>query len=148
MSFFRILKAAATGNSGAVTTTEGGRCPPSGTPQPKIVRPAKSVKQITPDTTPLLKKRGWKKSLLNDEWSGHYVTSKGTFPGRIERRGDAFYPYIKNPPKQVTRHHKYQCFHKRAGGWWWVHLHTQPKNNDPSAVLTYMERLLTEALKN
>lgn len=103
------------------------------------------VRRVGPDTTPLIEKRGWKRN--GNTWRGSFVTTVGTWPGRIERRGDILEVFIRQPPNAITSHPKWQCFHKRPNGWWWVHLHTQPHDQDPSAVIAYMERMLAETLK-
>jgi hypothetical protein len=101
------------------------------------------VRRVRPDTTPLMQRRGWKRR--GNTWTGHYVSSYGTFGGKLERRGDVFEVLIKNPPDVVANHKRFICFHRRSGGWWSVHLHDQPTDGDPNAVVAYIERLLAEA---
>lgn len=118
------------------------------TPKPaRVVRhppPLPGRRIVHPDTTPLLQQRGWSKR--GNTWHGHYATPYGTYPGRIEKRGHRLRPYIKNPPPQIQDHRKWACFHRERGGWWWVHLHTNPRDGDYNAVLAYIERILIEAL--
>lgn len=98
------------------------------------------------NTTPLSVKRGWKKS--RNTWTGSYATFKGTWKGRIERRGDVIDVFIKQPPPEVRGHKRFICFHKHKAGWWKIHLHTQPVNaNDFDSVIAYVEQLLTQSLK-
>lgn len=124
-------------------------------PQPKVIvhKPVRNRSHngqrrrvVKPDVTPLSAKRGWKKS--GNTWTGSYATFKGTWKGRIERRGDVIDVYIKLPPPQVQNHKRYVCFHKHRAGWWKIHLHRQPVNlNDCDSVIAYVEQLLTQSLK-
>ena len=50
------------------------------------------VKHVRPDTTPLIEQRGWRRR--GNTWAGSYATRYGTWPGRIERRGDIFHVFI------------------------------------------------------
>lgn len=101
---------------------------------------------IKPDVTPLSVKRGWKKS--GNTWTGSYATYRGTWRGKITRRGDVIDVFIKQPPPDVRGHKRFICFHKHKAGWWKIHLHTQPVNpNDFDSVIAYVEQLLTQSLK-
>lgn len=114
------------------------------TPPANVVR--HDVRHVRPDNTSLLKKRGWKQ--YGNTWIGHYATVKGTWPGRIERRGDIFVVLIKNPPPEVEHSGRIQCFSEHGGGWWDVHLHTNPVDGDVNAIVDYVERLLHRAFRN
>ena len=111
---------------------------------PKVKRKGHTV--VLPDTTPILKKRGWKKSLGKNEWTGSYVVHRHTFNGRIHQRGDIMDIYIQHPPSQIRHHPKWPCFSKRKSGWWNLHLHHNPVDHDPSACIQYVERVLSEAM--
>ncbi|MGH1419405.1 MAG: hypothetical protein ACRBCJ_11160 [Hyphomicrobiaceae bacterium] len=112
-------------------------------PSPKVVR--NGVRHVRRDTTPLFQQRGWKQS--GNKWRGSYSTSFGTWDGKIEKHGDVFDVMIKKPPAQIQNHSKWQCFSKRKNGWFNIHLHDNPVDGDVSAVILYVERMLTEALK-
>ncbi len=109
----------------------------------KVVR--HNVKHVRPNTTPLIEQRGWKHQ--RNRWTGHYATKFGTWPGRIEKRGDIFQVYIHRPPAEVRNSGRFQCFSKRSGGWWNIHLHDNPCDGDPSAVVAYVERLLHTSIR-
>lgn len=110
-------------------------------PSSKVVR--NGIRHVHRDTTPLVKQRGWKR--WGGKWHGSYATSFGTWDGKIEQRGDTFDVLIKKPPPQIRKHKKWECFSKRRYGWFNVHLHHNPVDNDVSAVILYVERILTEA---
>lgn len=111
-------------------------------PSKKVVR--NNVRHVRRDSTPLAQQRGWKRS--GNTWNGSYATSFGTWDGKIEKRGDIFDVFIKKPPTQVQNHSKWACFSRRKYGWWLIHLHNNPADGDVSAIILYVERLLTEAL--
>lgn len=113
-------------------------------PSSKVVR--NDVRHVRRNTTPVAEQRGWKRS--RNTWHGSYATSFGTWDGKIEKRGDVFNVLIKRPPTQIQNHPKWQCFSKRQRGWFDIHLHDNPVDGDVSAIIIYVERLLTEALKN
>ena len=104
------------------------------------------VKHVRPDTTPLIEKRGWKRR--DNIWTGDFATRYGTWPGRIERRGDIFNVLIKHPPPVVEHSGRIQCFADQGGGWWSIHLHDNPVDGDPNAVVDYVERLLHRSFHN
>lgn len=114
------------------------------------VTPAKvkrlDVKVVLPDDTPALEQRGWRKR--DNTWHGHYVLKQvGTFEGRIEKRGDIYYPFIRRPPQQIKNSPKFSCLHPQEKGWWWIHLH-ENSTDDPGSIVLYIERLLHQALSN
>lgn len=112
-----------------------------------VTSPPADVTRIEPDTTPLIDQRGWKKN--RNTWSGPYATKYGTWHGRIERRGDVFDVLINKPPPEVQEHSKrFQCFSKQERGWWKIHLHTNPVDGDPSAIIDYVERLLHRSIES
>ncbi len=128
-----------------VTTKTKGVLRHAPSPPPNVVRDG--VRHVKRDTTPLVVQRGWTRR--GNIWSGFYATKFGTWQGEIERRGDIFEPRIKSPPTAMQAHPKWQCFHKRTGGWWAIHLHTNPVGADDAAVsstIAYVERLLHEAI--
>jgi hypothetical protein len=94
-------------------------------------------------TATLMDQRGWKTGW--GAWTGPYATRFGTWPGRIERAGDTLRVFIHNPPHQLHRHHKWACFHTADNGWYRIHLHTNPVDGDPNAVVRYVEQLITES---
>lgn len=104
------------------------------------------VRHVRPDTTPLIEQRGWRRR--GNIWSGHYATRFGTWPGRIEKRGDVFHVLIKRPPDEVRYSGRFQCFARVKGKWWSIHLHDNPVDGDPSAVVAYVERLLHQSFAN
>ena len=115
-------------------------------------RPPKVTKVPTPpdavprDPASLLQKRGWGRT-GNDHYAGHFATRFGTWPGRIERAGDTFRVFIKNPPDVVAKHPKWACFSRQHNGWWKINIYTNPVDRDPNAVAYYIERVLAEAFK-
>ncbi len=113
------------------------------TPPPNVIRCG--VRHVRRDTTPLVTQRGWRQN--KNTWRGSYATKFGTWPGRIQKRGDIFYVTIRKPPPEMQAHRKWICFSKvSSSGWYSIHLHDNPINSDVSAVILYVERLLTEAL--
>ena len=87
-------------------------------------RPPRGVKLIKPNQKPIIVQRGWRRTGFNT-WKGHYATKYGTWPGRIEKRGDIFDVYIKKPPPEVRRYSgRFQCFLKTQ---WWLVEHSSPQ---------------------
>ena len=119
-------------------------------PPPKVrrvrpPRPTRGVKLVKPSRKSLIAERGWRRSF--NTWQGHYANKYGTWPGRIQKRGDIFEVFIKRPPPEVQNYSgRFQCFSKRSGGWWNIHLHRNPASGDPSDVLRYVEQLLHRSI--
>ena len=76
-------------------------------------------------------------------WTGPYATSYGTWSGKIEDAGGrALRVFIRNPPACLQSHAKWACFHNHDdNGWWRIHLHHQPVDGDPNAVIRYVEQM-------
>lgn len=102
---------------------------------------------VARQSTSLLNERGWKQ--LGDSYSGPYALKKrGTWQGRIEKRGDIFTPLIKNPPEVVRLHPKFHCFHQTDDrGWWRIHLQRQPADAHPASVIAYVEQILEASFR-
>lgn len=112
--------------------------------QPAPAQDATRVSTVERDASSLLTRRGWKQS--GQSYSGVYSTSLGRWSGRIERAGDRLRVLIKKPPMDLIRlHRKYPCFHQMPDEWWSIHLHTEPIDNDISAVVAYVERVIEES---
>ncbi len=112
---------------------------------PKVKR--KNHTHVQPSSKSLIDVRGWKRKSRN-QWVGYYVCNKGTFAGKIIRRGDIFDVHIKHPPIEVKKHSRFICFARLPkNGWFSIHLHQQPIDMDPSSVIFYVEKLLNQALK-
>lgn len=97
-----------------------------------------------PDNTPLYVRRGW--SGTGNIHKGYYRTRFGAWQGRIERHGDIFDPYIKNPPvSQLKKHPRWVCCQKQKGNEWLIHLHKQPSDKDIGSIILYVESLIIES---
>jgi len=148
MTFFRFINDII--NEKIVPPTTSNPTPKAGVlrhaPTPtNVIRNGR--RHVRASATPsLINQRGWTNK--DKVWRGSYVSRFGTFQGQIELRSDTFEVMIRKPPEEITRHQKFVCFHKRANGWWSIHLHTPPRDKDPSAVLRYVEQLLEEAFKH
>lgn len=110
----------------------------------RIPVPAGSVVR---STASLMEKRGWTKTAQG--LSGPYATPFGTFAGHIEPAGPKYFRvFILNPPEAMQTHPKWVCFHRHGNeGWWRIHLATPPADNDPNAIIRYVEQIVTEALR-
>jgi hypothetical protein len=95
-------------------------------------------------TTTLMEQRGWKQ-VEPGVFAGPYATRHGTWDGEIERAADTLRVFIYDPPARMRRHPKWPCFHSADGGWYRIHLHTNPVDGDPNAVVRYVEQLITES---
>jgi hypothetical protein len=116
-------------------------------PPTQVTRIAAPSGAVPRSTTALMDQRGWRKAWTG-AWIGHYATQRGTWPGRIEKAGDAFRVFMQNPPLEMQRHPKWPCFHRHDdSGWYRIHLHTNPVDGDPNAVIRYVEQILTESFK-
>ena len=116
-----------------------------GTPQVKAPITVPTSPVVARDNTSLMQRRGWK-SNGGRKFTGDYATKFGTFPGEIRNSFSEWQVFIKNPPRSlVSKHPKACCMHARDGGWYLLHLHQEPCDNDPNAIVAYVERLLTEA---
>ena len=109
----------------------------------RIAAPRGAVPRLTAS---LMDQRGWKKTSAG--WTGPYATRHhGTWLGNIEKAGGTLRVFIHNPPPSMRAHPKWACFHNHVGGWWRIHLHTNPVDGDPNAVIRYVEQILTESFK-
>jgi len=114
-------------------------------------QPARVTRVATPPgavpraTTTLMQQRGWQKTWAG--WVGPYATRYGTWQGKIEKAGDTFRVFIRNPPPEIHSHPKWACFHRHKGDWYRIHLHTAPIDRDPNAVVRYCEEILTTSFK-
>jgi hypothetical protein len=116
---------------------------PKGHPRRRPVRGGSALDR-NPHGAPGLEKKGW------GAWSGPYATSYGTWPGKIEDAGGrTLRVFIHNPPACLQSHPKWGCFHNHdANGWWRIHLHHQPIDGDPNAVIRYVEQLIVESFRH
>ncbi len=112
-----------------------------------VTRIAAPKGAVPRSTQTLMEQRGWKRS-FSGVWAGPYATTHGTWHGAIEKAGTTLRPFIKDPPTQLQRHHKWHCFHPIAdAGWYRIHLAKNPVDGDLNAVVRYVEQLITEAYK-
>ncbi len=113
---------------------------------PPLLRVGNNPKMVTPDTTPLYVKRGWKKK--DNTYTGYYRTRHGAFKGKIERRGDKFYVFIHKPPvSQLQKHSRWVCFHERGRNRYEIHLAKKPVDGDISSIIFYVEQLIIESYR-
>jgi hypothetical protein len=113
-----------------------------------VTRIAAPYGAVPRSTATLMQQRGWGRARFCSGWAGPYATRYGTWPGTIEKAGDTFRIFIQNPPADMQHHPKWPCFHKHdESGWWRIHLHTNPADGDPNAVIRYVEQILTECFK-
>src|SRR5262245_49301178 len=113
----------------------------------QVTRVAASYGAVPRSTTTLMQQRGWQQAWTG-AWSGPYATQRGTWPGRIERAGDTFRVFVRNPPPEMRRHPKWPCFNRHDdSGWYRIHLHTSPVDRDANAVIRYVEQIITESFK-
>ena len=103
-----------------------------------------NVRRVERATTSLVQERGWR--CKGNAYRGSYACRYGTWEGLIEQRGDIFNVLIYKPPREITHHNKFVCFHRRQNGWWAIHLHHNPRDHDVGAIIGYVERLLVEAI--
>lgn len=115
--------------------------------QPNVVLVRMPRAAVSRDNSSVLQQRGWRQSKRT--YAGPYATPHGTWHGRIEPAGDVLRCYIKDPPTDVvSRHEKWPCFAPDTpDGWWRIHLAVNPINNDPNAVILYVERILVESFR-
>jgi hypothetical protein len=97
------------------------------------------------DNRSLLERRGWVRQ--GKVLSGPYLTSRGSFAGLIEFRGDRINIWIKNPPQEIKHHWHSACLSAERGGWHRLHLSVQPRDQDLNAVVQYVERFLRESFE-
>lgn len=101
---------------------------------------------VARSTATLMEQRGWKQT--NVGWAGPFATRYGTWPGSFEKAGDTVRIFIRNPPTVLRKHPKWPCFHQHGdGGWYRIHLHTNPIDGDANAVIRYVEQIITESFK-
>ena len=101
---------------------------------------------VQPDGRPLMLQRAWQAN--GNSCAGYYQTRHGAWFGGIEKRGDRFRVYINDPPvKQLKGHSRWVCFSRVKKGWFEIHLHINPRDNDVNAVIAYVERLLNESFQ-
>jgi hypothetical protein len=99
---------------------------------------------VQPDNTPLLQKRGW--SVKGNTYRGYYRTRFGAWAGTIVRQGDIFKVLIENPPmEQIKKHTRNACFHHEKNGTWRINLAVNPKDQDVSAIIYYVEKVINES---
>jgi hypothetical protein len=101
---------------------------------------------VSLDNRSLLQRQGWKKQ--GSGFVGEFRTPRGGYPGVIERRGDVFRVFIRNPPLQgAMKHWHRDCLRFEGRGWWSLHLQRPPRNGDVNAIIHYVEeRFLRECL--
>jgi hypothetical protein len=114
----------------------------------RVTRIAAPQGAVLRSTATLMERRGWKKGW--GAWAGPYATSYGTWSGKIEDAGGrALRVFIRNPPACLQAHAKWGCFHSHDdNGWWRIHLHHQPVDGDPNAVIRYVEQLIVESFRH
>ena len=101
---------------------------------------------VEPENIPHYKKRGWTQK--GNKYSGYYRTRFGAYKGEIERRGDKFNVLIHKPPtRELKRHPRWPCFHKKNKGWYMINLAKQPANRDISALVLRVELIILEAYR-
>jgi hypothetical protein len=111
---------------------------------PKVARVATPHGAVVRNTESIMQQRGWQAH--GKGFSGPYATPLGTWAGHIVKEADRFRVYIKNPPMHlIEKHPTRACFHDGKGGWWSIHLHTEPVDGDINSVIAYIERVLREA---
>lgn len=111
----------------------------------RIAVPSGAVKR---SNLTLMQQRGWTATRTCNGWAGPYATKYGTWPGTIEKAGDTFRVFIRNPPSVLQRHARWHCFHSHGDdGWYSIHLAISPVDNDPNAIVRYVEQIITESFK-
>jgi hypothetical protein len=97
------------------------------------------------DQRPLWQQKNWKRS--ENEYHGYYRNRFGAWKGKITvslaRRVEIL---IQNPPRAMSKHHKWACFHALDNDWYSIH-HHGVKNGDVSSAIVQIESILTEAIK-
>lgn len=108
---------------------------------PVSFRSSASPIWVERDSRPYWKQRGW--VCVGNEFHGFYRVSWGSYQGRAEvspaRRLDLF---IRNPPKELSRHSHAACFIGREDGWHFIH---QLGECGLSSAILGVERILNES---
>ena len=86
---------------------------------------------------PRWRQRDWRRQ--GTRYSGWFVSNKGSYQGVIEKRGDIFKVFIRNPPPSAFRHWHSDCLQAQGKGWYQLHLAKQPRDKDVNAVIAYVE---------
>ena len=114
-------------------------------PPRKVTRIADPRGAVLRSNLTLLEQRGWR--AIGGGFEGPYAPKdRGTWRGRITRRGDVFEVLIHRPPREMASHPKWACFHTADREWFRIHLHTNPVDGRVDPIIAYVERLLIEAL--
>lgn len=116
------------------------------TSKPDVIlpRPYTNPKKVKPLNRTLYEKRGWVGK--GNSHKGYFRTKYGAWFGTINKRGDIFEVYIFDPPKEKLKlHRKWECFVQKNKEMYKVHLNKQPKGNDVSSIIFYIERILIES---
>lgn len=108
-----------------------------------VVRPSRP-QIVARDMRPLIEVRGWV-THGNNHYTGFYLKGTSRYQGAIRYEYDEWNVQIKNPPRYLKSGHEKSCCMSDDGyGWWSLHLHTEPLDNDVSSIIAYVERLLSE----
>lgn len=88
--------------------------------------------------------RGWQKS--GKSYEGYYRTRFGSWRGKAEVSWSGkINLFIHNAPKALERHHKWECFLWRPGGWRFIH---NFGISDLSSGILEVERLIAESFED
>jgi hypothetical protein len=105
-----------------------------------------SDKVVEADNTPVYLQRGWVRK--DNGYHGYYRTQYGAWEGAIQRRGDAFYVFINDPPTEKLRHHsRWPCFRQETGKRWRIHLAVNPVDQDINSIILYVESVIRDSFR-